>query len=70
MASNTETAAVTALALLVLTAAVKEAEQALRLMTPSQNDEFAKHLDACSKAIDLSFENIKNLVDILGKHRE
>ena len=70
MASNAETAAFAALALIALTVAVKEAEQALRLLTPPQGDEFKKHLEVCSKLADQSLENIKKLVDLLGQDRE
>jgi len=69
MASNAETIAITQ-ALFALWAAVMATQQALRLLTPPENDEFAEHLKNANTARDQCLEHLQKLVELIEKRRE
>jgi hypothetical protein len=69
MASKAETLAI-AQALIALSAAVEDAQRALRLLTPPESDEFTKHLKYSTAASDECLEHIQKLLSLIEQGRE
>ena len=65
MVSKAETIAITQ-ALLALSAALRETQRTLLLLTPPEGDEFLKHIAAAGLANDRCLERIQELVELLN----
>lgn len=61
---------VIARALIALSNSVMELEEALEVLAPSQDENFAEHLKACAEARERCSQNLKLLVDLMDRDAE